>query len=114
MSRRGFHILREDDVTIVTRHLPPRFDIHASAEFPYVSPVRLAQQIRQDLWRMLQKLRGFSPVVRVEQAGDALVVTAGGRVMKPVRNDANRCIAALLHDAARRKRWIDWARERAQ
>ncbi|MEO1689158.1 MAG: hypothetical protein AAFU61_14780, partial [Pseudomonadota bacterium] len=86
---------------------------------------RLARQVRQDLWRVLRRVRGFAPEVRVEtcdaadapaagatgtpaqaQAQALVRVRAGGRL---VRSGAERQVreaaAALLADPALRRRW---------
>ncbi|MEL7099527.1 MAG: hypothetical protein AAGM84_11920 [Pseudomonadota bacterium] len=101
-----FHILRDEGTLTLARHLPPRFDVQASAHLPGARAVRLAHQVRQDLWRALQNVRGFSPVVRLEADGAGWHVTAGGRVMGRVPQGLAGRIAALLEDPARRARWI--------
>ena len=53
MSRNRWHILRERDRYTLARHVPARFDVEATAHFPPARMDRLAQQIRQDLWREL-------------------------------------------------------------
>ncbi len=90
----------------LARHLPARFDVAAFAQFPMVSKTRLAHQIRQDLWRCLQTVRGFSPVVQIEQADGILNVTAGGRAIQPVSRALEEQIEALLNDSSKRRRWI--------
>ncbi|MBK1634653.1 hypothetical protein [Rhodovulum adriaticum] len=111
MARRGWHILREPGALTLARHLPVRLDLCARAGFPAARKGRLAQQIRQDMWRALQDLRGFSPVVRVEEAKTGLTVTAGGRAAQPFpRARAEARIAALLASPAHRARWLAHAR----
>ncbi len=92
---------------VLTRRWPPRFDIFAEAPFPDVPRRRLAHQIRQDLWRAMQQVRGFSPVVEIRREEEALRIRAGGRVDQgPVARDRLQAqIAALLSDPARRNRW---------
>ncbi|ANB35008.1 hypothetical protein [Rhodovulum sulfidophilum] len=107
MKRGGWHMLREKGALTMARQLPVRFDLCASAAFPPASKGRLALQIRQDLWRMLQDLRGFSPVVTVEEEGQGLRVRAGGRAAAPFpRSDCERKIAALLTSPSHRARWL--------
>ena len=65
MSRKRWHILREGDSLTMTRALPVRFDVAAGTTLPGGGRLRLAMQVRQDLWRALQALRGFAPVVQV-------------------------------------------------
>lgn len=107
-----WHTLREDTGLTVARRMPPRFDVAASAAFPPARKGRLAHQIRQDLWRMLRHLPGFSPVVRVMEDGPYLTVTAGGRIdgrgFPKAETEAR--IAALLVSPAHRTRWMRHAR----
>ncbi|MBN2906330.1 MAG: hypothetical protein JXJ18_06460 [Rhodobacteraceae bacterium] len=111
MARTGWHILREADALTLARHLPTRFDLCARASFPPARKGRLAQQIRQDMWRALRGLRGFSPVVRVDQTATGLRVTAGGRVAPGAASaPAEARIAALLNNPAHRARWLAHAR----
>ncbi|MBL4811225.1 MAG: hypothetical protein JKX69_02440 [Rhodobacteraceae bacterium] len=109
----GWFVLRGDGALTLARQLPPRFDVAAQTCFALppgaaVSRQRLAQQIRQDLWRALRGLRGFSPVVRVVRAGDLLKVMAGGRVAarKFPKAETERQIAALLAAPKQRARWL--------
>ena len=100
---------RTETSVLVTRRKPVRWDLEASAEFPACHPLRLAHQIRQDLWRMLKKLKGFAPAVEVT-LGDTLIVRAGGRVERHVPPRTNAKIKALLTDPRHRARWIAYAR----
>ena len=109
MSAR-WHITHLDGAVTLSRHLPARFDVAASTQFPPLRPVRLAHQIRQDLWRALSTLRGFSPVVRLEPTEAGWAVTAGGRVMGRIGPHVEGTIAALLSDPAKRTRWVRHAR----
>ena len=43
----------------LARRLPARFDISREISMPLMSAPRLARQIRQDIWRKLQSIRGF-------------------------------------------------------
>jgi hypothetical protein len=107
MTRRGWHISREAGALVLARDLPVRFDVRASAAFPPARKGRLANQIRQDMWRALRDLRGFSPVVVVEETAEGLAVTAGGRAASPFpKARIEACIAALLASAAHRRRWL--------
>lgn len=110
MTRRTWHILRDDDALTLARRLPVRFDLCVEAGFPRVGRLRLARQIRQDMWRALQNLRGFAPVVRVEPLGEGLRVRAGGQVDGAFpRAQATETLSALLQDPAHRTRWIAYA-----
>lgn len=112
MSKR-WHILREDAALTVARRLPLRFDFTVERRFPRCSRLLLASQIRQDMWRAFQNLKGFAPVVRVEAEGDELRVTAGGQVDGAFpRARSVEKLAALLDESARRDRWISHAGRR--
>ena len=103
---RGWHVLREGATLTLARHLPARFDIGAEATFPPMDRLRLAHQVRQDMWRALRDLRGFSPVVQVTAQEGALLLRAGGRVAGPApKTVLEACIAALLADPEKRARW---------
>lgn len=103
---RGWHVLREGRSLTLARHLPARFDISADAVFPMMGKLRLAQQVRQDMWRALQHVRGFSPVVHVEERGEGLTLRAGGRVAgRAPRSGLEQQITDLLADPANRARW---------
>ncbi|ARE39894.1 hypothetical protein RGUI_1753 [Rhodovulum sp. P5] len=113
MARRGWHIVAEDGALTLARQMPVRFDLCVQAVFPPARKLRLAHQIRQDMWRLLQTLRGFSPVVRVEEDGANLRVTAGGRAARPFpKAEAEAQLNALLSDAGHRARWLAHARRR--
>ena len=108
---RGFHILREEGAVTVARRVPVRFDVCAEARFGPLRKRALAQQVRQDLWRALQDVRGFAPVVRVAEAGDGVTVTAGGQVEgRHDRAFLEDVIAAVLSDPRHVARWTRWAR----
>ncbi|MCT8159736.1 hypothetical protein [Pseudoruegeria sp. SHC-113] len=104
----NWHILREAGQTTLARRLPPRFDVVAEAALPPARHGRLAQQIRQDLWRALRDLRGFSPVVVVQDVAGGVRVQAGGRIDAPgfPKAQAEARIAELLASAPHRARWL--------
>lgn len=96
----------------LARRWPPAWDVDATSDFPPVNPGRLARQIRQDLWRVLQGLRGFAPVVEVASTESGLSVRAGGSVLGRAPAGTSGRIQDLLDDPARRARWIRWAGQR--
>ncbi|MGP6085832.1 hypothetical protein [Antarctobacter jejuensis] len=108
-SRGGWYALAEEGGYVLARHWPPRWDVSATSEFPPVRPGKLANQIRQDLWRKLQGLRGFSPVVQIAPTEEGLKVRAGGRLMGRAPNGTELLIQNLLDDPALRARWVRWA-----
>ncbi len=104
-------MLRDKGVVTHARRLPARFDVYAEAWFPDLRQGRLAVQIRQDLWRRLQHLRGFSPVVEVRTQDGGLVVRAGGSVDGVFPKGATtELIQTLLDDPAKRTRWIGYSK----
>ena len=113
MSRKRWHILREGDSLTMTRALPVRFDVAAGTTLPDGGRLRLAMQVRQDLWRALQALRGFAPVVQVTRRDGICEVVAGGRV-DGVHNKARveERISEMLSDPACRARWSAFAAHR--
>ena len=106
MSRRSFHIQRDAESVTVTRYLPARFDIVVETRFPPLRKGCLAQQIRQDLWRRLRAVRGFSPVVEVRDAGGELHVRAGGRMDCNFPRGLTPAIEEFLAQPDLRQRWI--------
>ncbi|MEM9902530.1 MAG: hypothetical protein AAF865_14380 [Pseudomonadota bacterium] len=108
MARQTWHILRDGESLTVSRRLPVRWDVAGETDVPGARRrLRLAHQIRQDLWRALRRQRGFSPAVEVRRAGPRICVRAGGRIEGPF----NRCtlearIAVLLADDLARARWV--------
>ncbi|MGV6846984.1 MAG: hypothetical protein ACWA5A_01265 [Marinibacterium sp.] len=106
-----WHILKGPGRYTLARHVPVRLDVSSATSLPIARKDRLARQIRQDMWRALQDVRGFSPVVEVVEDGETLTVTAGGRIdTRPFpRARIEARIADLLADPVRRARWVRWA-----
>ncbi|AAV94395.1 hypothetical protein SPO1095 [Ruegeria pomeroyi DSS-3] len=84
MACRTWHITRADGKLQLSRRLPASFDVAAETVLPAADPLRLAHQIRQDMWRKLQSLCGFSPVVEITAEGQGLRVRAGAHVIRAV------------------------------
>ena len=106
---KGWHITRNEGQVTVSRQLPARFDVAATTQLAGGNAVRLATQIRQDLWRALQNVRGFSPVVQITAVDGQLNVQAGGRVMGKVTSKLEAEIAAVLENPKNRARWLKCA-----
>lgn len=106
--RRKWKIQRSPECVALSRRGNVVFDVSAQTAFPLCARARLAHQVRQDLWRELQNLRGFSPVVLIEAQGDGLRVTAGGEVAAKTfpKPAIEAQIAALLADPKLRARWL--------
>jgi hypothetical protein len=109
----GWHLLDDGTALTLARRLPPRFDLSEERQFPPLRRRALAHAIRQDVWRELQSLRGFTPVVRVARVGDGLAVCAGGACDVALPAVAQARLAAVMDCPARRARWIRHARARA-
>lgn len=110
MAKNAWHILKDDQSVTVTRRVPARFDVSAEAKLPFGDKLRVAQQVRQDLWRALQNQRGFSPVVEVRDTGGELTIRAGGQCdLQVARGTLEGRIAELLEDASKRARWVRYA-----
>ena len=110
MSACRWHILRDGPSLTLARHLPARFDIGVEARFPTMGKLRLAQQVRQDMWRALRDVRGFSPVIRVEEQDHGLRLRAGGRVEGPApRARLEDIVVGVLACPRNRARWQAFA-----
>lgn len=97
----------------MSRHWPVRWDVVAETTLPDAGLLRTAQQVRQDMWRALQNLRGFAPAVEVRRDGGVLYLRAGGAVDGKVAQDhVEALIADLLSCPLRRARWSRHARHR--
>jgi len=106
---RGWHITTDAGGLTLSRHLPPRFDVAASTRLPGGDLRRVAHQVRQDMWRALQNVRGFSPVVTVQADGADLHVRAGGRVAGCAPSTLSDRIADVLESPSNRARWVSCA-----
>lgn len=108
MARNGWHIARDGDTLTLSRKRIARFDLVEVAWLPGEGLVRsrIAHQIRQDMWRELQRLRGFCPAVRVTAQPGGVAILAGGAVEGAVTAHAREAIADLLNDPTLRARWI--------
>ncbi|MGR3678014.1 MAG: hypothetical protein ACU0AZ_08520 [Paracoccaceae bacterium] len=104
-----WHIQRDATGLTLARALPARFDVSAETVLPLGDPLLLAHQIRQDMWRALQNLRGFSPVVRIDVGEAEVQVIAGGRVSGRVPATTVGRIAEVLETPANRQRWQRYA-----
>lgn len=115
MSRVRWHIVTEGDTLTLSRRLPARFDVAAQTRLPDAGRAKVAQQVRQDMWRALQDLRGFAPVVQVRREGNELVVVAGGEVAGVVaRAHLEGLIQEVLDAPAKRARWVRHAKGAGQ
>ena len=97
----------------VARRLPARFDISREVLMPLMSAPRLAHQIRQDMWRKLQSIRGFLPVVEITHRGAHLHIRAGGELTcpAPFERSGDR-IFDVLSNRDNHWRWAGFAAAR--
>ncbi|MDC0738596.1 hypothetical protein N6L24_09910 [Cognatishimia sp. SS12] len=110
MPRTTWHITKDAESLTLSRRLPARFDVWGETELPRGNRLRIAHQIRQDLWRALQDLRGFAPVVQLTAQGAYLRVRAGGQIDgRFSRASVEAQIAAVLEDGSNRARWSRFA-----
>lgn len=109
-----WHMLREDGALTLSRRLPARFDFAARTVISGGAGLRkgrLATQVRQDMWRALQSLRGFAPVVHVKVLGNDLEITAGGAVAgRFPKAQSEARVLDVLECPDRRTRWLRNAR----
>ena len=80
---------------------------------PLMSAPRLAHQIRQDMWRKLQSIRGFLPVVEITHRGAHLHIRAGGELTcpAPFERSGDR-IFDVLSNRDNQRRWAGFAAAR--
>lgn len=109
MARNSWHILRDEGALTLARRLPVRFDLAVGTRLPLARKLRIAQQVRQDMWRALRGLRGFAPAVKVWEDSAGLCLIAGGQVDGPWPENAEARIASLLESPRHRARWLRWA-----
>ena len=109
-----WHIVRDGAQVTLARHLPVRIDVAAHTTVPWGAPIRYAHQIRQDLWRCLRNVRGFSPVVRLSPDGEGWRVQAGGRLAGTGSQALRDRIAELLEESGTRQRWIAQAQRKGK
>jgi len=108
MRRNSWHILRDPDGAVtLSRRLPVQFDLVVTSHLPRAGKLRVAQQIRQDMWRALQAVKGFAPAVRVADTQNGLCITAGGQVAgRYPRAQAEALLRGVLEDTRNRARWV--------
>ena len=97
--------------------LADRWDIAVSRDLPSTSAIsrsRYAAQVRQDIWRALQDIRGFVPRVLVQTGPESIQITGGGtQVTGRTTPGMAARIAHILDNPDNRRRWANHARARA-
>ncbi|MCF6443920.1 DUF6497 family protein [Nereida sp. MMG025] len=112
MRKKGWHITRDGAQVTLRRpaNTSQTWDVAAQAHLPMgtrgVGRARLAHLIRQDVWRALQSLRGFSPMVQVQRDADGYAVRAGGSVQGAVPSTAQATVQSVLGNPSNIKRWV--------
>jgi len=97
----------------LARRLPARFDISREVVMPLMSAPRLAHQIRQDIWRKLQSIRGFLPVVEITHRRAHLHIRAGGELTCPAPFErSGERIFDVLSNRDNQRRWAGFAAAR--
>jgi len=97
----------------LARRLPARFDISREISMPLMSAPRLERQIRQDIWRKLQSIRGFLPVVEITDRGAHLHIRAGGELTCPAPFErSGERIFDVLSNRDNQRRWAAFAAAR--
>jgi len=94
--------------------MPDRWDVSVEQtwrvqQHQQVSRRRLARSIRQDIWRALQKVRGFVPRVLVDFSAGVVSVKAGGVLMAGRSIGLEAKIATVLENPSNRDRWTRYA-----
>ncbi|PSL22078.1 hypothetical protein CLV88_101503 [Shimia abyssi] len=114
MRRGSWHIKSEGQTLTLSRGLRARLDVAASTSLPDAGRTKIAHQVRQDLWRALQGLKGFSPVIKVRREAGQLHVIAGGEVSGHIARDHVECvIQGVLDNPEKRTRWLNYARHKS-
>ncbi len=114
MKHSRWNVHTTDGQVTVCRQLPARFDVSATTTLPKGRALRYAHQIRQDMWRALQNVRGFSPVVRLATTDSGWQVTAGGRISGRKTASLVQQIETVLDNPANRHRWITHANRKSK
>ena len=98
------------DTFVVCKRLPVQFDLLAETNLPPCRSQKLALQIRQDMWRLLQNVRGLLPAVEVTGRETVIYVRAGGQLTCSVHvRSAQAKLQDMLDDPTYRQRWINYA-----
>lgn len=101
-----WYILRDEASWSLTRRVPVRWDLRAEGLLPICHPIRLMHQIRQDVWRALQALRGFAPAVALDVQDAGWHVTAGGAALGQVADVWTARLQEVLSEPAHQARWV--------
>jgi len=108
-----WHVQRSTDSVVISRAGRAHWDVWVDRLIPGKAPkLRVAHQVRQDMWRALRRQRGFSPVVSVRWSHEGLAIRAGGAVAAPFcRKSLEIKISVVLDLPENRARWLQSARK---
>lgn len=99
---KGWYHSQVGDAVVVSRLWPVRFDISAQTVLRVRNPLRLAHQVRQDVWRALRHLRGFAPAVQISKEG--FVLTGGRLGFSATQTEVER-LEDVLNNIKNQTRW---------
>lgn len=116
-NRWQFHA--EGQGLVLARPGRARFDLVEELRLSAPGPLslrRLVLQIRQDVWRALQGLRAFSPIVAAIPQEGAILLRAGGQISgsAPIPRSAAAALHTVVHSPANHQRWCRFAQARAR
>lgn len=111
-DKRGWHVWDDGATYLVVRRHPVRWDFSAQTRLPDMGRRRLAHAVRQDMWRVLQRVRGFAPVVSVTRDAQGILLRAGGQVEGRMSGAIGARVAQMLDDPARHAAWAKAAAHR--
>lgn len=101
-----WHILRDDASWTLSRRLPVEWHIEHEALVPLCHPIRLMHQVRQDVWRSMQSLRGFAPAVSLTPEAGQWRVRAGGAALGTIAPIWVERLVVVLDAADNQARWV--------
>ena len=113
---RRWTVVEQQDFLLLHRTGPaPEWVVEVSRTLNWPSSpgqrLRVAHQVRQDIWRACRSTRGFVPVVQVSTDGHQTVIRAGGSLTTRSGHipAIEARIAAVLDSENNRRRWRAYA-----
>lgn len=100
---------------LICHCIPVRFDLSGEMHFLFLRSRLLASQIQQDMWKAVQDLRGFLPVIEIKKGTDDLSVLAGGQLNYPLHLGLVEVrLRQPFHDPQMRTRWLKFSTKKAK
>ena len=94
----GWGMQKISGAFLICHYIPVRFDLSVETHFLFLSFRLLASQIREDMQKAMQSLRGFLSAIEIKKGTDDLSALAGGRLNCPVHlAPVEVCLHELLH-----------------